>query len=216
MLAPNDRLHPKWLPPARSELPPVDEEGPVWPPVLPEPPWGGLDVIRQPDREPIIFIGGDLRDGEVYVAHVVRVEAVPAAVGRRVDGLRAELVGRDGGVLARAAVHRVAVPGCGCGGGCGGQDDGDTDQGLLEAVLPDPAARGEHAGAALRIIRDGEEVWRREAPDAPPVVEDVEARLDGPALTVRWRVEGPETEHRERFLRWSADEGRRGSSSPPA
>lgn len=212
-LVPNERLAPTWLPAPRDTLPALHEEVPVrWPPDPPEPPWVGhaLDGVRPGEREGIIIVSGRLRDGEVEIRHVLRVEAVPVAAGRRVAELRAELVTRDGEVLARGAVHRLtlhASGGCGC-GGSGHEGDDEPADALLQAILPDPGARGDTREAALRIVRGGEEVWRRDAPDRPPSVEDVDARLDGDDLHVRWRTEAPREEDLERFVRWSADDGR--------
>ena len=206
-LVPNSRLDPQAPHAPRDTLPPYDVEVPVkWPPDPPEPPWNGF--VRPGEREGIIVIGGRIRDDEVDVRLVLRVDAVAQPAGRRVAGLQAELLGREGEILARGPVYRLAAQaGCGCGGHCGEQGD-EPAEGLLEAMLPDPAARGEHPGTTLRIARDGTELWRRDAPDRPPTVGEVDAVVDGDVIRIRWQTDAAQGARVDRFVRWSADAGR--------
>ena len=144
----------------------------------------------------------------VDVRLVLRVDAVAQPAGRRVAGLQAELLGREGEILARGPVYRLAAQAsCGCGGHCGEQGD-EPAEGLLEAMLPDPAARGEHPGTTLRIARDGTELWRRDAPDRPPTVGELDAVVDGDVIRIRWQTDAAQGARVDRFVRWSADAGR--------
>jgi hypothetical protein len=141
---------------------------------------------------------------------VLRVDAVAQPAGRRVAGLQAELLGPEGEILARAPVYRLtAQAGCGCGcGGHGGEHGDEPVEGLLEAMLPDPAARGAHPGTTLRIVREGNELWRRDAPDRPPEVGEVDAAVDGDVVRIRWQTDAAQGVRVDRFVRWSADAGR--------
>ena len=205
-LVPNSRLDPQVPNAPRDTLPPLDVEVPVlWPP---EPPWEGL--VRPGEREGIIVVGGRIRDDEVDVRLVLRIDAVAQPAGRRVPGLHAELLGGGGEVLTRGPVYRLtAQAGCGCGcAGHPGEHGDEPAEGLLEAMLIDPGAHGEDPGTALRIVREGTELWRRDAPDRPPAVDAVEAEQDGDMARIRWRSQATEGATLDRFLRWSADDGR--------
>ena len=48
----------------------------------------------------------------------------------------------------------------------------------------------------------------RDAPDRPPAVDAVEAEQDGDTARIRWRSQATEGATLDRFLRWSADDGR--------
>jgi hypothetical protein len=70
-------------------------------------------------------------------------------------------------------------------------------------MLPDVAP-----GAVLRVTKDGEEIWSRNAPAEPPRILDVSAEINRhKPLALQWRVEDPQPDEIEYWVRWSADEG---------
>jgi hypothetical protein len=157
--------------------------------------------LAEPDPEPLIVVSGLLGDDDRIEIHsVLRLDTGPTPDGEPLGGVHAELLDERGAVLARAPVMGVAVqPSCGCGGGAGG----DPPVSMAHALLRDSPR-----GAALRILRAGEEVWSRRAPAEPPTVDDVSAELDERELRVRWRTSASDEYGIERAVRWSSDEGR--------
>jgi hypothetical protein len=150
---------------------------------------------------PIISIVGiqDLM-GKVTIEDVFR--AVSFARPRGVPtSLIAVLDGDDGQPLASASMFRlsgaqIGASGCGCCDGYG------RPPFLVEALLPDVAP-----GTALRVLRDGEEIWRRAAPSVPPRVTELSAEINkNGRLGVRWRA-GPQPDHLSYWVRWSDDRG---------
>jgi hypothetical protein len=146
---------------------------------------------------PIIALAGilDLM-GRLVVESVYRTVAF-ARSGGRPTALVAVLDGPDGQPLASAPVVSMAETPCGC-------SDCDGPQArLVKAVLPDVGP-----GTALRVLRDGEEVWRRAAPQAPPRVTGVSAQVgDDHHLVVRWRGSEADPSQRRYWVRWSDDGG---------
>jgi hypothetical protein len=112
----------------------------------------------------------------------------------------AELLDEQGEMLERAPLRRMAAQAsCGCGGG----HRGEPPVGVVQALLPDPGR-----GAALRVVRDGEELWSRRAPSEPPRVHEVRAEVDDDEVRVRWSASVSDEYPIERVVRWSADDGR--------
>jgi hypothetical protein len=136
------------------------------------------------DKTPVIAIWGTwISDERVDVSTVVRLETTPQeGVG---TPLIAELVGDDGDVLAAAKVVARRLEGCGCGGS--GNDTGMTPSELpvpIRADLPDVAR-----GAALRIRRGEDVLWERSAPERPPRVDGVVARVEkNGRVRLRWKA----------------------------
>jgi hypothetical protein len=139
-------------------------------------------------------------DGSVSAAWVRRVSARPESAGRRTD-LMAELLDEQGEVLAAAPVVALDVTPMGCGCGAGSPEDQPR---RLQASIPDVAR-----GAAMRLRRGKDELWRRDAPERAPKVRVTRARLrkDG-RLDLAWTVDtAPEAEP-EIWVRSSSDAGR--------
>ena len=151
---------------------------------------------------PIISIVGiqDLM-GKVTIEDVFRTVSYARPRGIPTS-LIAVLDGVDDQPLASAPMFRlsgkqVGASGCGC---CDG--DGRPPF-LVEALLPDVAP-----GTALRVLKDGEEIWRRTAPSAPPRITELSAEItESKRLRVRWRPEGPQPDHLSYWVRWSDDRG---------
>jgi hypothetical protein len=155
--------------------------------------------------EPLVSITGVVDEtGRVEVLGVARVRAVRNVRGARPTEFVAELVGEDGERLAGARVFRMDARGHGCGCGGGGKDD-EYSRYIFQALLPDAGA-----GAALRIVREKDEVWSRTATAHPPRINGFEVSPGerGEAYA-RWDVEIASAEEQARFwLRWSDDGGK--------
>ena len=123
----------------------------------PELPW----LERTVTPQPVISIIGVLHGpNELEVRSVVRVEAESAITNGRALDMRAELVGRQGAVVASGALYALqsyANGDCGCDGGP--EDEaGETYPRLVQAFVPDT-----EPGSELRITRGDEIAWSRKA-----------------------------------------------------
>jgi hypothetical protein len=202
-------LDPRWVKdPRGSKVPNVEKPylGRV-PQNQPDPPWGSRRIaqnaIRLQEAEPraMIVLTGLVDGARVDVHGVLRLETLPGAAGVRVPGMSVELLDGQGQVLQRTALMRMPTyAGCDC--GCDGDGEESTG-GVFEAEMPDP---GE--GSVLRIVRDGEAVWERQASAEPPNLTDLTASVEGDNLLVRWAASTTSEAEVLRFLRWSDDEGR--------
>ena len=144
----------------RDTLPPLDVEVPVlWPP---EPPWEGL--VRPGRRRGDHRRRRPVRDDEVDVRLVLRIDAVAQPPGGESPACTQSSSAAEGQCSPRGPVYRLtAQAGCGCGcAGHPGEHGDEPAEGLLEAMLIDPGAHGEDPGTALRIVREGTELWRRD------------------------------------------------------
>jgi hypothetical protein len=204
---------PQWLASAPgSEPPSLGERFPeVIPENLPDPPPPGFGVgrrvreVAQPKPVPLVAVMGSLRDDELEIRSVLRIETGPVSVGHDVAGTAVELLDKQGEVMERASLRRVGLHpgcGCGCGGGYGGHGSGPAS-GLVQALLSD-----HERIASIRVMREGKELWSRRATAKAPRISKVSAELDGDDLRVRWQTTASEQHPTERHVRWSADEGR--------
>ncbi|MEO7130966.1 MAG: hypothetical protein ABIZ07_06285, partial [Dermatophilaceae bacterium] len=208
------RLSPVWVPLPRGTLAPLDDEQVLtWPPVFPgppEPPWGKwTEHVRPDERESLFVVSGRLVGGEVQMQHVLHLEAFTGIEGRVVPDLTVELLGPNREVLSQGKVHLLPTSACsdGC-GGCAGGSDADADS-IVQAKVRDPGGEVEGSVSAIRVVKLGEEVWRREAPSRPPEVRGVEAGFDGEQLFIRWDANAADDAAQvDRFVRWSGDDGR--------
>jgi hypothetical protein len=169
----------------------------------PIPPWVGRRVIQlaEPDPVAMIVLTGHIRDGQVDIRSVLRLKTGPTLVGERLHGIAVELLDAQGQVLGRAPLRRMMAQACGC--GCAGELGDEETSGVVQALLPDP---GE--GVTLRVVRDGEAVWSRQAPSEPPTVNELNAVVEGDDLHVRWTASAAaDANALERFVRWSGDDG---------
>lgn len=114
--------------------------------------------------------------------------------------LVAVLEGADGQLLASGAMGRIPHMQCGQ-PDCGCRDRDERGPWSLKGVLPDVAA-----GSVLRILKDGQELWRRAAPATVARVEEVSADvIDDERLIVRWRGRGSGA--LQYWVQWSSDRG---------
>jgi hypothetical protein len=120
---------------------------------------------------------------------------------RAVSGLRIELVGDRGQVMATGSVFQThyQASNCGC---LAGQDPLDADgTGRIEAYVEDhPEAVG------VRLVRDDDdgEIWSLDASGEPPRIRGLEVDVNDEMVYLRWALEA-ESETPVVGLRWSAD-----------
>ncbi len=74
---------------------------------------------------------------------------------------------------------------------------------LVQAFVPDV-----EAGAALRIRRAGEEMWRREASERRPKIGDAAAEFADGDVRVTWSADAVGEQEPECWAQWSGDRGR--------
>lgn len=152
---------------------------------------------------PLIHLLGHVdREGKVEVTSVARLETL-REIGTGVrTGLRAQLVDEDGRVLAEGAVYGYAPTGgknataqlC----NCGPDDSGYMIKAMLDDVAP---------GARLQLVRDGEVVWARQRPVAPPKLGAVKAKLEDGLVRLSWKCTYPSDTPGDAWIRWSNDNG---------
>jgi hypothetical protein len=161
----------------------------------PEPPEWFDEVIvnRIEAAEPVISVVGIRHaTGELEIRSVTRTHANPTVTGGAKTDLVVELVDEQGARTAAAPVFRLQSSGdC----GCGEHPDDERGSWIFQAFVPDVAK-----GSALRVLRGGETLWERHAPERPPAVERFDARVARSGLVVAWRL-GKDDQDCEVWLR---------------
>ena len=202
----NSMLDPRWVRDPRDSYPPylenaLDDPIPHYIPD-PPPPWVGRQMRRVPDPDPVplVIVTGLIRDERIEIDSVLRLTTGPATGGTRLEGTSVELLDEQGNVLERSPLRKMNVWAC-C--ECGEGHGEEPTEGIVQALLPDPGR-----GVSLRLVRNGEELWSRLAPDGQPEIWDVTADVEGDTLHVRWSSSSTDSNEVERAVRWSADDGR--------
>ncbi len=179
----------------------------LWPwEYIPDPPpWEiGPGDLRMKARKIISIIGVMNEEREVQVQSVMRVMAIPT-VGDSVETeLVAQLIGREGKVVASAPVMRLESHGCHC---CHGKGPhrADREPYSFQALVPDV-----EPGAALRIVQrqePGKPIWTRSAPDREPKISEFNVKVARSFGHASWTAECS-TETPEFSLQFSKDGGR--------
>jgi hypothetical protein len=161
----------------------------------PEPPdWFDEVIVNRVEAaEPLIsLVGVHHPTGELEVRSVTRTLANPTVAGGKKTDLVVELVDEQGARTAASPVFRLESYG-GC--GCGDHPDDEIGSWIFQAFVPDVAT-----GSALRLLRGGETLWERRAPERPPEVERFDARITESALEVGWQL-GKDDDDCEVWLR---------------
>jgi len=155
----------------------------------------------------ISLIGIVTDQRELQVQSVMRVTALPAVSGSRTRYV-AQLIGKDGNVVASAPVMRLeAHGGCGCPSGESTREEREPF--AFEALVPDV-----EPGAALRIVSRGSgddedtEVWSRSAPPRQPRINRFEVRVTHDGGSARWQARSYGEIALEFSLQYSKDRGR--------
>ena len=211
----HQRLNPTWVSDGRDSLPPfLDEQyhGPsVYDRPDPPPPWVGRAkyLRREPDPVRLIVVSGMLREHDIDIRSVMRLETGPTPNGERIPGAFVELLNANMGVVSRTALRRLTTQAsCGCGGGCGSGGHGDEPPtGLVQALLPDV-----DFGQTLRVMINDKELWTRQATAQPPTIFGVAASVDGDQLFVSWQTSASDAYPLERVVRWSNNDGKQWQS----
>lgn len=180
----------------------------LWPwEYIPDPPpWEiGPGDLRMKARKVISIIGVVNEEREIQVQSVMRVMAIPVVSDAVQTELTAQLIGREGKVVASAPVMQLESHGCHC---C--HDKGphrDREPYSFQALVPDL-----EPGAALRIVQRQEKepsriIWTRNAPDREPKISEFNVKVARSFGHASWTAERS-TETAEFSLQFSKDEGR--------
>ena len=194
-------LNPRWISTPPYELPPYEYD---WPPRLPvpDPGWDRRrfgDLANPPAR--YFVLTGLLRDERIEVRSALRLETRMSSDAVAIQGAFAELLDGRGQTLERVPVVALPLQACGkC--GCPSGDSGHFRTGLIQAFLPD-----RDDAKAVRLIRDGEEVWSRKAGRTKPTVVGMQAEIREEELHLNWESRGADGSCVERAVRASADGG---------
>jgi hypothetical protein len=193
----------------------------LWPwEYIPDPPpppwWFWRDHLQVYQPRPVIVITGThRRDRSVAVESVMRLDAQPTVHRGQSTDMVAELIGRDGNVVASAPVMRLPAHahggGCGCACGHDGGPDGEASDYSFQALVPNV-----EPGAALRIQRPGRDgagqdsvAWERKASETPPRLLRVDVKARKADVLVQWSVEPGSGELPLQFsVQFSKDGGR--------
>ena len=161
--------------------------------------------------EPLIYLIGRLTaEGEVEISSVARLETRYLVGDGRFTRYIAQLLNEKGQIISQDVMYAYTADGCGSGesDGCGGCQDCGCQEGreekgpiMLKGMLRDVAP-----GQTLRIVKDGETVWERQAPAEPPQVSNIRAQVlkDG-RFNLSWRCKSASEGHDECWIRWSRD-----------
>lgn len=158
--------------------------------------------------EQIISIIGLVDDErQIQVQSVMRVLALPVVPEARSTSFVAQLMGKEGNVVASAPVMRLDSHGCGCGED-GEQQPADEGPFVFQAILPDV-----EPGTALRIVQKGEqttqkELWMRRAPEREPQVRGFSVSVASGQGHAKWEAQGMGGQPLEFALQFSKDGGR--------
>lgn len=201
------RLNPTIVSGRNESLPPYLDEQYHGPSIFdrpdPPPPWVGRRVSlgRESDPARLIVVTGMLLPDQIEIRSVMRLETRPSVSGERIPGTFVELLDANLGVLERVPLRRMLTQAsCGC---CKGSHGGEPPTGLVQAILSDT-----DAGATLRVVVNDKEIWTRQATSGPPTISDLWANVENDKLYTRWQTSASDAYPIERFLRWSADEGK--------
>jgi hypothetical protein len=183
----------------------------LWPwEYIPDPPeWERyLGDVRMKAQKVISIIGVVNEEREMRVQSVMRVTALPTVTEGVETPFIAQLIGKDGKVVASAPVMQLDARGHGC--DCGHDGHGKYNerrpfafQALISDVEP---------GAALRIVRRGredeadKEVWTRRAPGQEPRISGFNVRVANEQGLASWAARGEPG--MDFSLQFSKDEGK--------
>jgi len=181
----------------------------LWPwEYIPDPPhWEiGPGDLRMKAQKVISIIGVINEERQIQVQSVMRVMAIPTVGDSTGTELVAQLVGREGKVVASAPVMRLESHGCNC---CHDKDPHKTGREpySFQALVPDL-----EPGIALRIVQRQEKesdrpIWTRSAPDREPKIVEFNVKVARSFGYASWTAECS-TETLEFSLQFSKDEGR--------
>lgn len=182
---------------------------------LPDPPPDPTWRQRVMGPEPVISIIGVVHsENEIEVKNIMRLDAVREVGNGSATNLTAELVGKEGHVVARTPLYNLrsyGQGGCDCGKGVGTPENPYpyTFQAFLSNM---------ESGTALRIRSGDRELWSRRAPESEPRISNFKATLSGErrkrggtggaALLIEWQVSSAGEQEPESWLQWSNDRGK--------
>jgi len=206
----NAKLNPQTVGISRWR-PPVLVDPYLWPwEYIPDPPpWERHPGDMRMKAEPVISIVGLVTaEREVQVQSVMRVTALPAVAEARATAYVAQLIGREGNVVASAPVMRLESRGCGC-ASTGQEPPSEREPFAFQALVLNA-----EPGSALRIVRQereveaDKEVWLRRAPEHAPKIGGFSVRVAKGTGRARWEARGAGDQPLAFSLQFSKDEGR--------
>lgn len=193
--------------------PPLPPDPFVWPwEYMPDPPsWErSPGDLRMKSEKVISIIGIMTEDRKIDVQSVMRLTALPDVKNALQTDLVAQLVGRDGNIVAQTPVVKLVSRGCDCNDK---QNNRASDQGpfVFQALVPDL-----ELGASLRILRKGgvneegdKELWVRQAPEHEPKIKEFNVRItDEGQGYANWKAECAPNCTLDFSLQFSKDGGR--------
>jgi hypothetical protein len=182
---------------------------------LPDPPPDPVWRQRVMGPEPVISIIGVVHsENEIEIKTVMRLEAAREVANGRATNLTAELIGKEGRVVASAPLYSLrsyGQGGCECG-------KGEVPPERRYPYTFQVFLSNVESGAALRIRSGERELWSRRAPESEPRITNFKATLSGGgrkrgekqgnALVVEWQVASAGEREPECWLQWSNDRGK--------
>ena len=161
-------------------------------------------VVTIMDLQDVVNVSGyvDL-DQEVQVSTVMRLRTRPVLTDGTPIRWKLELLDAEGNVLSSTRLHSYKnAPGCGCGSGGHGKEAPDEGPFVFQALVPDADA------TRIRIVKEGEVIWEREAPSKPPILQRVSVKCDeSRQLRVKLKSKGTSDVPMKIWSRYSADKG---------
>jgi hypothetical protein len=133
------------------------------------------------------------------ISRVIAFRHIPN--GKRTE-LIAELLDSADKVISKASLHSITL--CPC-IEYEHQDKYPDPPYSFQAFLTDVAP-----GARLRISREGQEIWTRQAPASPPRISEMAAEVnDNGFVDINWTFETSSEQETEAWLQYSIDEGKK-------
>jgi hypothetical protein len=206
----NNRLNPQTVGTGKFRLPELVDPY-LWPwEYIPDPPpWERHPGDLRMKAEKVISIIGVMNEErEMQVQSIMRVTALPAIADIQETSFVAQLISKEGKVVASAPVTRLNSHGSCCNHNNGAQHN-DSEPFAFQALVSDA-----NPGAALRIVRkdrsDGSdiEIWMRRAPEQEPRIGDFNVRVTEDNVLAEWDARGTSEQPLEFALQFSKDEGK--------
>ena len=148
----------------------------------------------------ISLIGLMLSDKKIEMLSIARLEISSQILNSYRTEFVAELIDKDGVVITSSPLYSLPSSTHGpC--ICSLDDKPDNTPFLFRAFLPNVAA-----GNTLRIRKDQEIIWIREAPSKQLKIQSFQAKIRGSnVLTIKWRTSSKES---DTWLQWSPNKGK--------
>ncbi len=196
-------LDPKIVPGDREELPPYVYEKFRDPRRIPDPtpPWEGIRLFdrKEADLQRYLVITGFIRQDQVEIKSVLKIETRQSFSGRKLEGFTVELLNANNQVIQRSPLLNLVAHACGC--GCSGEGSHEPS-GVIQAMLGDS-----DEGITLCIRRNKEELWTRRIPEQNITIDEVTSSIEEEELIITWYTSASDQYPIERVVRYSSNSG---------